>query len=276
MTRVACAQLAPIVGDLAGNRERARQAVRAAVIDGAELVVLPELATAGYVFESAEEARSVALPPAEVAADWGSTDAIVVGGFAELADDGTLFNSAAVVASGGELLTIYRKAHLWDRESLFFEPGSEFPPVVETPLGRIALCVCYDLSFPEVPRGLALAGADLIAIPTNFPRDDQTTLRGLPVELALTVAAAHLSRVFVAVCDRAGSERGLDWVGATSIVDERGQVLAGPVGDRVDTIAADCDLARARDKAWNERNDAFADRRPELYYGRAEATSAAR
>ncbi|HEX2504643.1 MAG TPA: hypothetical protein VHK22_00405 [Gaiellaceae bacterium] len=65
--------------------------------------------------------------------------------------------------------------------------------------------------------------------------------------------------------DRAGSERGVDWVGATTIVDERGEILAGPVGDAAGTITAECDLPRARDKAWNERNDVFADRRPELY-----------
>ncbi len=275
MTDVACAQLAPTVGDLAGNRERAREAVRSAAAAGADLVVLPELCTSGYVFESSEEARSTALAPDDVASDWSGHGAVVVGGFAERAEDGTLFNSAAVVEPGGEVLAVYRKTHLWDRESLFFEPGPEFPPVVESPLGRLGVCVCYDLSFPEVPRGLALAGADLIAIPTNFPQENQATPGGLPVELAITIGAAHLSRVFVAVCDRAGRERGVDWVGATAIVDERGHVLAGPVGDGVETISAECDLTRARNKAWNERNDAFGDRRPELY-GRAATSSAAR
>jgi predicted amidohydrolase len=274
VAKVACSQLAPVVGDLAGNRGAAREAVRAAARDGADLVVLPELVTSGYVFESAEEARSAALAPAEVAEDWGTSDAIVVGGFAERAEDGNLYNSAAAVGPGGELLGLYRKAHLWDRESLFFEPGPEFPPVLETPLGRIGVCVCYDLSFPEVTRGLALAGADLIAIPTNFPREEQATPGGMPVELAVTIAAAHLSRVFVAVCDRAGPERGVEWVGATAIVDERGHILGGPIGDAVETITADCDLSRARDKAWNERNDVFADRRPELY--RAETASTTR
>jgi 5-aminopentanamidase len=88
----------------------------------------------------------------------------------------------------------------------------------------------------------------------------------------VTIAAAHLSRVFVAVCDQTGSERGVDWVGATAIVDERGHVLAGPVGDAVETIVAECDLALARDKAWNERNDVFGDRPPELYSRAATAS----
>jgi 5-aminopentanamidase len=96
MATVACAQLVPGVGDPARNRERAREAVRAAVAAGADLVVLPELCTSGYVFESDDEARAAALYPAAVAEDWGDLGAaVVVGGFAELGDDGTLYNSAA-------------------------------------------------------------------------------------------------------------------------------------------------------------------------------------
>ena len=66
-----------------------------------------------------------------------------------------LYNSAAVVGPDG-LVAVYRKTHLWDREKLWFTPGSKAPPVVETPFGRIGLAVCYDLYFPELTRGLAL------------------------------------------------------------------------------------------------------------------------
>lgn len=104
-------------------------------------------------------------------------------------DDGSLYNSAAVVGPDG-LLAVYRKTHLWDREKLWFTPGSEPPPVVETPFGRIGVAVCYDLDFPELTRGLALAGADLIALPANlslFPRPEGER----PVEIALAQATAH-------------------------------------------------------------------------------------
>lgn len=116
-----------------------------------------------------------------------------------------------------------------------------------------------------MPRGLALAGADVIAVPTNFPLDTVVPPGEKPVELVVAMAAAHVSRVFLAVCDRAGEERGIEWVGSTAIVDHRGLVLAGPVGREPGTVTADCELELARDKSWNERNDAFADRRPELY-----------
>ncbi len=152
---------------------------------------------------------------------------VVIGGFAELGDDGSLYNSAAVVGPDG-LLAVYRKTHLWDREKLWFTPGSERPPVVETPFGRIGVAVCYDLYFPELTRGLALAGADLIAIPANlplFPRPEGER----PVEIALAQATAHVSKVWVAVCDRAGPERGVEWTGASCIVDPDGWLAAGPV-----------------------------------------------
>jgi len=234
-----------------------------------QIVLFPELASSGYVFESLDEARSCGEPPdgptvsawAVGAAHFGG---VVIGGFAELGDDGSLYNSAAVVGPDG-LLAVYRKTHLWDREKLWFTPGSEPPPVVETPFGRIGVGVCYDLYFPELTRGLALAGADLIALPANlplFPRPEGER----PVEIALAQATAHVNKVWVAVCDRAGPERGVEWTGASCIVDPDGWLAAGPVRDYgFGLIGADCELERSRNKAWSERNDVVGDMRPELY-----------
>lgn len=267
--RVACAQIAPVVGDPRGNSLLTRGAVREAVAAGARLVVLPELSTSGYVFESADEARAAAEPAdGPTLGGWadeaGRGGAVVVGGFCELGDDGLLYNSAAVVDGSG-VVAVYRKLHLWDREHLVFEPGREPAPVIETRVGRIGVGVCYDLNFPEVARGLALAGAELVALPANFPGSPRPGGER-PIEITVAMATAHLNHVFVAVCDRCGRERGVGWVGGSVVCDEWGWVLAGPPdGFDCGLVVADCDLARARDKAWNERNDAFADRRPEVY-----------
>jgi len=265
--RVACRQLAPVIGDLDANRRITREAVREAVDAGARIVVLPELATSGYVFESPDEARACAEPAGgPTLAGWAEAaggDAVVVGGFCELGDDGALYNSAAVVDGSG-VLAVYRKIHLWDREQLFFEPGRACAPVLETRAGRIGVAVCYDLWFPEIARGLALGGAELIALPANFPRFPRPEER--PMEVTLAMAAAHVNHLFLAICDRCGPERGVDWVGGSVVCDEQGWVLAGPpVAFGPGLIVADCDLSRARDKAWNERNDLLGDRRPELY-----------
>ena len=269
MVRVVCCQIAPQVGDGAGNRRRAREAVRKAVAVGARLVVLPELCTSGYAFESEEEARGLAQPAeggalAEWADEAAAGDAVVVGGFVEAGDDGLLYNSAAVVDASG-VLAVYRKLHLWDREKLVFEPGRDPAPVVETRVGRIGVGICYDLYFPELVRGLALGGADLIALPTNSPRLPRPDGER-PMEVTITAAQAHLNRVFFAVCDRCGPERGVEWVGGSVVCDENGWVVAGPPADfGPGLVAADCDLPRARNKAWGERNDVFGDRRPEVY-----------
>ena len=269
MVRVACCQIEPEVGDADGNRRRARDAVREAVAAGARLVVLPELCTSGYVFESEEEARALALrTDAAALRDWAHeaarADAVVVGGFAEAGEDGLLYNSAAVVDATG-VVAVYRKLHLWDREKLVFEPGHEPAPVVETRVGRIGVAICYDLYFPELVRGLALAGADVVALPTNSPRLPRPDGER-PMEITITAAQAHLNRVFFAVCDRSGPERGVEWVGGSVVCDENGWVLAGPP-DRFGAglVVADCDLERARDKAWGERNDVLGDRRPDVY-----------
>jgi 5-aminopentanamidase len=267
--RVACQQIAPVVGDLEGNRRLTTDAIAEAIAAGAQVVVLPELASSGYVFESVEEARSCAEPAAgPTLQSWSHAasggDAVVVGGFCELGDDGLLYNSVALVDASG-VAAVYRKIHLWDREKLFFEPGLECAPVVETRFGRIGIEICYDLNFPEVARGLALAGADLIVLPANlplFPRPEGERA----MEIVLAMASAHVNHVFFAMCDRCGPERGVDWVGGSVVCDEWGWLLAGPPqGSGPGLVLAECVLSRARDKAWNERSDVIGDRRPELY-----------
>src|SRR4051794_41342997 len=131
---VASVQLAPVLGDYEGNQARVVAAIARAAGEGAAVVVVPELATSGYAFASVEEAREVARPAAVALEPWVSAAAaagcVVAGGFAEL-DGADVFNSAAIVSGGGGL-AVYRKVHLWDRESLFFTPGSAFPPVAGT------------------------------------------------------------------------------------------------------------------------------------------------
>lgn len=262
-TTVAVAQLAPVIGDLEGNRARACAAIEAA---DAELVVLPELMTTGYVFASEEELRSLARPAEEAVAPWvaAAGDRIVVGGYAELGEDGRLYNSAAIVDGSG-VLARYRKVHLWDAERLVFSEGREFPPVVDTRLGRIALCVCYDIEFPELVRGLALAGAEILCAPVNWPRCPQPEGER-PMDVVRVMAAASTNRIFIAVADRCGRERDVDWVSGTCIASPDGWLLAGPPGrGEPVTLTARCDLAQARDKRLNERNDVLADRRPAVY-----------
>jgi predicted amidohydrolase len=267
--RIACCQLAPDVEHPAGNAPRTRQAIAAAIAAGAQIVVLPELSNSGYVFASDDEVRAAAVTAGdELLGGWSIEaargDAVVVGGFCERGADGVVYNSCALVDADG-VQAVYRKLHLWGEEARWFAPGADPPPVVPTRHGRIGLAVCYDLEFPELTRGLALAGAELIALPANWPREPEPP-DGRPVLHSLAVVTAYTSRVFVAVCDRSGSERGLEFEGGSVIADPRGRLRAGSIADRgTHTISADCELAEARDKRTGPHNDAFADRRPDRY-----------
>jgi 5-aminopentanamidase len=268
VTVVACCQLTPAFGDPAANRELAADAVTRAAGQGARVVVLPELISSGYVFASQAETRACAeAADGPTVSLWAKLAAehqiVVVGGFCE-DGGGELYNSAALVDPDG-LRCVYRKAHLWDQESLWFIPGSAAPPVVATRFGRIGVMICYDLEFPEWVRLPALDGAQLLAAPTNwpaFPRPDGER----PSEIVRVQADAAVNRMFIAACDRTGAERGVGWVGGSVIVDADGWPLAEATGaDGPVTITADCELASALDKATGPRNDVHADRRPGLY-----------
>ena len=271
---VACCQTAPSVGAGEENLAALRGALRDARAAGAGIVVATELAGSGYAFAGPDEARAHAegldgpTVAAYRAASRGDGGAVVVGGFCERGDDGDTYNSAVAVEDG-EVLAVYRKLHLWDDEQRCFTPGAAEPPVLDTRHGRIGVAVCYDLEFPELTRSLALRGAQLLALPTNWPRtaipDGE---RSMLVTLAM--ATARLNRVFVAVCDRGGSERGLGYEGASVVAGPEGHPLAeapaaGPDARAPQLLLATVDLAHARDKRTGPRNDAFADRRPELY-----------
>jgi predicted amidohydrolase len=267
---IAVAQLALAVGDLAGNRRAAGAAVAEASAAGARLVVLPELSDSGYVFSGADEARSCASPAATGAtlSGWrslaGRHNLAIAGGFCELGPDGKLYNSAAIVDASGTR-AVYRKAHLWDAEKKIFTPGDGAPPVVELPFGKVGLMICYDLEFPEWVRLAALAGADLIAAPVNWPAMP-VPVGERPCDVVRVQADACVNGVFVAVADRCRVERGVSWVGGTVIVGPDGYPLAGPVtADEPAVLVASCELARARNKQISAHNDVFTDRRPPLY-----------
>jgi 5-aminopentanamidase len=268
-TLVACCQIAPDVTDPRGNAELAREAIGDAVANGAQIVVLPELVTSGYVFSSADEVQAAAISADdELLQGWAREaargHAVVIGGFCERAPDGRVFNSSALIDADG-VRAVYRKLHLWNEESEWFSAGEERAPVIETRYGRIGLGICYDLEFPELTRGLALGGADLIAMPTNWPHHPHPP-DGRPVLHSLAAITAWVSKVFVAVCDRCGAERGVEFEGGSVIAGPDGALRAGPIADRAThTIYARCELERARNKRTSARNDAFADRRAEMY-----------
>lgn len=266
--KVVCCQADVHVGDVAGNGARLEQEIRAAAGEGAGLIVLPELATTGYLLADEAEARALGEPLGGPSiARWSALaaelDVAVVGGYAELAGDGAVYNSAVYVDASG-IRANYRKAHLWDREKEIFSAGDAPPPIVDASFGRVALMICYDVEFPEWCRIAALAGADLIAAPVAWPLMRQVADER-PVEIVKMQAAAATHHIFVAVCDNVTAQRGQRWVGGSSIIDPEGYPLALARQGLPGRISATVCLVDARDKWITPHNDVFADMRHDLY-----------
>ncbi|TBN37431.1 nitrilase family protein [Pseudomonas sp. BGI-2] len=268
-TVVACCQVAPKIGDLAFNRMLTERAIRSAALQGAQVVVLPELVQSGYVFADRGEALSLSeTSEGPTLRLWTALakelNIVVVGGFCERLVGDELANSAALIDAQG-LRAVYRKAHLWDAEKEIFSPGNDAPPVVETVHGRIGMLICYDLEFPEWVRLPALAGANLLCAPVNWP-DGPRPPTERPAEVVRVQANASVNRMFIAACDRHGHERGVGWVQGSVIVDADGYPLAGPAeqgGEQI--LLATLNLAEARNKRISARNDLHRDRRQGLY-----------
>lgn len=263
--RVAAASPPVRVGEVAANIDALRLTLTAAAAAGAALIVVPELAVSGYVFAGADEAQGAALQRDDPR--WDDLSAalppgvVAVVGYAEDVE-GVLYNTAAVLTRDVRLGD-YRKAHLWGRESLFFERGDTAGAVFDAPFGRLGVALCYDNEFPEVPRRLALAGAELLALPVCWPVVPRPAGEHAP-ETIQAMAAARSSRLATIVADRHGAERGTEWTGGTAIIDDDGWIV-GRAADGAGIVVETLRLRHPTDKSLPPHNDLFGDRRPELY-----------
>jgi predicted amidohydrolase len=269
--KIACVQFEPVIGDTEANRRSLERLIREARHLGASLVVLPELADSGYVFESTEELSRLAenIPNGAgsvfLIALARSLGIYIVGGLPE--SDGEVFFNSAILCGPAGFIGKYRKLHLWNREKLFFKPGDLGLPVFRTELGVIGLAVCYDAWFPETFRQLALKGAQFVCVPTNWVPMPGHNGSAEPVANILHKAAAHSNAITIACANRIGTERGQPFIGRSLIVGPQGLTLAGPASsDREDIIVASIsleDIDEARKPT--DFNDVFGDRRVDVY-----------
>jgi N-carbamoylputrescine amidase len=264
--RVVCAQYAVRDGDPHHNLERSLHFIRRAAAQGADLIVLPELANSGCYPGSHEQVLGLAdeIPGGPTVQAWketGASGVYIVGGLLEREGD-TLYNSAVLLGPG--VFGRYRKTHLWNKEKLTYEPGRELP-VFDTPLGRIGLLVCYDAWFPEAARTLAMKGAEILCVPSNAPYDwvPEHQRRGNLTMLDVhCIAAANANRSFVAAANRVGD----GYLGRSCVVDATGGVLALADAAEEGLICAEVDLSRAwREKRLTDLSDSFEDRNPTVY-----------
>jgi N-carbamoylputrescine amidase len=268
--KIGCCQLEPRVGRKEENLKKTLRFIEEAAGMGSNIVLLPELANTGYVFESRREAFQLSeeVPGGETTSEWmelsRSLGIYVVGGLAER-DGNALYNTSVLLGPDG-FLGKYRKLHLWDREKLFFEPGDLGLPVFQAPVGRLSMCICYDLWFPETIRILSLRGADIVLVPTNWVCVEDRVEEGRLVE-ALCTAQAHMNGVFIAAADRVGVERGQSFLGRSMILSPRGRIIGGPASfDNEEIVYADLNLTDSRlKKRRTSLNHILLDRRIDVY-----------
>jgi predicted amidohydrolase len=259
--RVAFVQGQPRFGHAEENLERGLALARKVEAD---LVVIPELWSSGYVFSSHAEVDALA----EDARDGLTARALVaaakrdrrhyIAGFAERAR-GRFYNSALLVGPSG-VKAVYRKLHLFEREQEWFSPGDLPLSTHRVGAANVGMLICFDWRFPEAARVLALEGADVIAHPSNlvFPNAQE----------AMRVRALE-NRVYTVTANRTGTERrrggAVPFTGRSQVVDPDGIVLARAGRTASVAMAVDCDLARARVKQLTKKTPLFSNRRPEHY-----------
>jgi 5-aminopentanamidase len=266
--RVAACQIDPQLGEVDANLERIASAVTEAASAGATFIVLPEAAVTGYAYASLAEALPVARRAESTAegmlAGLAETHrATIVCGTLEAAGD-EIFNVALVLLADGRRYR-YRKTHLpflgIDR---FATPGPDAPSVIEVDGMRFGVLICYDLRFPEAARICALEGADLIALPTNWPVGVQ-----FHPDLFAPARAAE-NHCYLLACDRVGTERGTTFMGRSVLYDPDGQLLAVASDTEPELLMGDVEpeaarMTHIRRRPGEHEWDTVSDRRPGLY-----------
>jgi predicted amidohydrolase len=158
-------------GNLDDNLEKALSALHRVAARGAQLAVLPEMWSSGYDYSRLKEHAAETPRILDTLKKVGrKLQLVTVGSLPELGDDGRIYNCAYVIDKG-TLRGSYRKLHLFStmREDRYLSPGDK-ALVVDTSAGRLGIAICYDLRFPELFRKMALAGAEIICLPAEWPK----------------------------------------------------------------------------------------------------------
>jgi N-carbamoylputrescine amidase len=269
--------------DIEANIARAEGLVRKAAADGAQVILIQELFETPY-FCIEQDSRHLRLATSlrdnlavrRMAALARELNVVLPVSFFEHAGQ-AYFNSIAIVDADGEVLGIYRKAHIPNgagyQEKTYFSPGDTGFRVWDTRFGRIGVGICWDQWFPECARAMALQGAELLLYPTAIGSEPPPALpvhsRDHWQRTQQGHAAANLIPLIAS--NRIGLERSLQspedlyirFYGSSFIADAQGAKVAEADEESEAVLVAQFDLAAAAELRDNWF--VFRDRRPELY-----------
>ncbi|MER7517435.1 carbon-nitrogen hydrolase family protein [Streptomyces sp. NPDC126499] len=260
--RIALLQSSGQLGDVAANLKILDEAAARAAAAGAGLLLAPELILTGYAIgpDLARLAEPSDGPSAHAVADIAARHGLAVGyGYPERDTErhGVLYNSAQLFGADGAVLAHYRKTHLFgDFEAKWFTPGDD--GLVQTELGglTVGLMICYDVEFPENVRAQALAGTDLLLVPTALMHPAEI------VPESVVPVRAFENQIYLAYANRTGPEGDFEFVGLSTLAGPDGTARAR-AGRGEDLVFGDVDpdfLAASR-----KDNPYLRDRRPGLY-----------
>jgi predicted amidohydrolase len=258
----------PKLGALDANLEQILNWLEPVALAGSKLVVFPECALSGYGFSSRQEGLDHAVsldsaPIRKVVAACQRHQCFCVLGLLER-DDGRLFNACVLTGPGG-VLGSYRKVHLpFLGIDMFVDPGDRAFAVHDAGGLKVGMHICYDAGFPETARILALLGADILVLPTNWPTHSECAAEHMIPTRAME------NTVYVMAVNRVGEESGFRFIGASSIVEPSGRVLAKAGPNFEEVLQADIEPAIARRKLLvrvpgRHEINRIADRRPRFY-----------
>lgn len=265
---VAAVQMEPKLGAVKENLTTVLHWAEEGAKHGAHLIVFPECSLTGYCFESREEAMAIAEPvdgeSTQLLIRWcASYNRWLVIGTLER-DDKRLYNVALLIGPKG-VEGVYRKVHLpYLGVDRFVDHGNRPFRVYQTPVGRVGLHICYDSVFPEAARVMALNGAEILCLPTNWPEGAKPVAELVPRVRALE------NRVYFIAANRVGEEGGFRFIGMSQIVNPSGAWEAFEPEPKETLLVAEIDLSEARRKRivfepGRYEVDRIGDRRPEFY-----------
>lgn len=259
--KIGIVQLNCVTGNTTSNTHNIVRFINEAAAEGCDLVVLPEMCDVGYdLAQSVVAATDWETGTVTELADAAARSGIhVLAGLAERADD-QVYNTVAVIDRAGHLVNRYRKVHLITAEPIceqnYITPGDALC-VFELDGVRCGVMTCYDVRFPEMARALAAAGVELIITPAAFP------LVRISHWKTLTESRAVENQVFLAACNRVGTDAGVEFGGHSRIISPTGELVTAL--DASTEGLATCDIDTAVVSAIRQQVKVWQDRRPELY-----------
>lgn len=257
---IAAYQMVAANGDVPANLAMIAAAAADASERGADLLVAPELATTGYGAGPRMAVLAHDLEhdtTREIAGIAHRNRIAMILGFAERAGD-TVYNSAMLVRPNDEPI-VYRKCHLYGPyEREHFTPGDSHPAVVEVAGIRLGILICYDVEFPETVRNLALAGAELVVVPTALPETPHAEF----IAGHVVPVRAFENQVAVVYANHAGRDDRFTYAGRSCIVMPDGTSAARAGSDSAQIIMAE--FKPDRFEASRQANPYLADRRTGL------------